>query len=447
MQQASQPHSWPPGWKPKKIRQISSLKGRLGWQGLKAHEYLTAGPHVVSSAHFRKERIAWEMCPRVSPRRYELDYNIQLRVDDVLLMKDGAAMGKLAYVDWLPGEACLNSHLLLFRPHRNAYVPKYLFYVLDHPHFRGYSKVHGTGVTFAGLSQKLTGEYVVHLPPLPEQRRIAEILDTLDEAIRRTEEVIAKLQQMKQGLLHDLLTRGIDEHGELRDPERDPEQFKDSPPGRIPRGWEVERVEDLLADVDPAMRSGPFGSALLKDELVSKGVPLLGIDNVHVEQFVREFGRFVTPQKAVELSRYRVRPRDVMITIMGTVGRCALVPDDLGEALSSKHVWTLTFDQTRYSPYLACLQFNHAPWVLAHFSRDVQGGIMSAIRSDTLRTALLPVPPPAEQHRVASVLADLDRRLAGESVDADKLRTLKHGLMDDLLTGRVRATVPQEAAP
>ena len=61
MQQASQPHSWPPGWKPKKIRQISSLKGRLGWQGLKAHEYLTAGPHVVSSAHFRKERIAWEM--------------------------------------------------------------------------------------------------------------------------------------------------------------------------------------------------------------------------------------------------------------------------------------------------------------------------------------------------------------------------------------------------
>ncbi len=74
------------------------------------------------------------------------------------------------------------------------------------------------------------------LPPLPEQRRIAEILDTLDEAIRKTEQVIAKLQQMKQGLLHDLLTRGIDDNGELRDPERHPEQFKDSPLGRIPRG-------------------------------------------------------------------------------------------------------------------------------------------------------------------------------------------------------------------
>ena len=83
------------------------------------------------------------------------------------------------------------------------------------------------------------------LPPLPEQRRIAEILDTLDEAIRKTEQVIAKLQQMKQGLLHDILTRGIDDNGELRDPDRHPEQFKDSPLGRIPRGWEVRPLKDL----------------------------------------------------------------------------------------------------------------------------------------------------------------------------------------------------------
>ncbi len=298
--------------------------------------------------------------------------------------------------------------------------------------------------------QRVQAKFFDHLYvpalPLPEQRRIAEILDTLDEAIRKTEQVIAKLQQMKQGLLHDLLTRGIDEHGELRDPERHPEQFKDSVLGRIPRGWGVESVHRLLADVDPAMRSGPFGSALLKDELVSQGVPLLGIDNVHVERFVRQFTRFVTPQKAAELSRYRVRPRDVMITIMGTVGRCALVPDDLGEALSSKHIWTLTFDPTRYSPHLVCLQFNHAPWVLTHFGRDEQGGIMSAIRSETLRTALLPVPPLQEQHEIESVLADLDRRLAGEHRDAIKLRTLKHGLMDDLLTGRVRVAVPEEGA-
>ena len=73
------------------------------------------------------------------------------------------------------------------------------------------------------------------------------------------------------------------------------------------------------------MRSGPFGSALLKHELVEAGIPLLGIDNVHVERFEATFSRFVTPQKFRELERYAVRPRDLMITIMGTVGRCCLV--------------------------------------------------------------------------------------------------------------------------
>ena len=83
------------------------------------------------------------------------------------------------------------------------------------------------------------------LPPLPEQHRIAEILDTLDEAIRKTEQVIAKLDQMKQGLLHDLLTRGLDDNGELRDPVRHPEQFKDSPLGRIPKDWAVNALTEL----------------------------------------------------------------------------------------------------------------------------------------------------------------------------------------------------------
>jgi type I restriction enzyme S subunit len=250
---------------------------------------------------------------------------------------------------------------------------------------------------------------------------------------------------MKQGLLHDLLTRGIDENGELRDPVRHPEQFKDSPLGRIPKEWEVATISALLSDVDPAMRSGPFGSALLKHELVSSGVPLLGIDNVHVDEFVAEYRRFVTAAKARTLARYLVRPRDVMITIMGTVGRCAVVPEDICQALSTKHVWTITFDQTRYSPYLACLQLNYAPWVLRHLSSDEQGGIMSAIRSETLRTTRLPVPNRDEQRAVERVLDENDRKISAEREALSKLRLLKQGLMDDLLTGRVRVKVTEPA--
>jgi len=279
-----------------------------------------------------------------------------------------------------------------------------------------------------------------------EQHRIAHILDTLDTAIHETEAIIAKLKAVKQGLLHDLLTRGIDANGELRPPQAEaPHLYKDSPLGWIPREWETRRLAELLADVDPAMRSGPFGSALLKQELVSTGIPLLGIDNVHTERFIDEYNRFVTPRKFSELARYAVRPADLMITIMGTVGRCCLVPDNIGQALSSKHTWTITLDQKLYSPYLAMLQINYSPWVLNNFASDQQGGTMVAIRSETLRSTFLPVPSRQDQRLMEDRLREISNKIDLEVDTLAKMQAEKSGLMDDLLTGRVRVTPLLEA--
>ncbi len=245
-------------------------------------------------------------------------------------------------------------------------------------------------------------------------------------------------QTGKTGLMQDLLTRGIDDHGDLRSEAT--HAFKDSPLGRIPKDWQVPRIEDLLANVDPAMRSGPFGSALLKEELVDSGVPLLGIDNVFPERFVRNYSRFVHPRKAETLKRYRVRAGDIMITIMGTVGRCCVVPDDIGIALSSKHIWTISLDRKVYSPFLACLQINNAPWVLRHFAKDEQGGVMAAIKSDTLRSTLLPVPPPLEMAIIDERMRAISSDLQSKNVVRQKLRSIKTALMQDLPTGRRRVT-------
>ena len=111
----------------------------------------------------------------------------------------------------------------------------------------------------------------------------------LDDQIRETEQILEKLTSARVGLLSLLLTRGIDELGQLRDSRLKPDEFVDTPLGSLPRIWSVRPLVELLATVDPAMRSGPFGSALLKSELVDAGIPLLGIDNVHVDQFVAEF--------------------------------------------------------------------------------------------------------------------------------------------------------------
>lgn len=315
----------------------------------------------------------------------------------------------------------------------------YLFHNLDrrYEELRARSLGGGRG----GLSKGVLESVPIELPSLDEQAAIARILDTVDTAIHETEAIITKLKAVKQGLLHDLLTRGINANGELRPPQAEaPHLYKESPLGWIPNEWDSKQLAELLGDFDPAMRSGPFGSALLKQELVEAGHPLLGIDNVHTERFVADYTRFVTPRKFAQLMRYAVRPGDLMITIMGTVGRCCLVAQDVGQALSSKHTWTISLDQQAYSPYLAMLQVNYSPWVLGHFARDQQGGTMAAIRSETLRSTRLPVPPREEQRLMEERLRELSKRIDLEVDSLAKRQLTKAGLMDDLLTGRVRVT-------
>ena len=201
-----------------RIKFISSLKGRLGWQGLKAEEYIDEGPYVVSSAHFNNHRIQWNACPHVSLERYELDSNIQLAENDILLMKDGAALGKLAYVDELPDKACLNSHLLLFRPTKRngeiSYTPKFMFYFMQTNLFQDFVKINGTGATFLGISQQSVGNYHLVLPPLEEQKDIVNFLNEKIAKLKLLEEkniaIINLLQERRTALISAAVTGKID---------------------------------------------------------------------------------------------------------------------------------------------------------------------------------------------------------------------------------------------
>ncbi len=209
----------PEHWtEPTKMKYISSLKGRQGWQGLKAEEYTDEGPHVLSSAHFNNHIIDWDKCPRVSMERYLMDKNIQLQVGDILLMKDGANMGKLAYVDKLPGAACLNSHLLLFRSMSEGgelyFDTKFMFFHMMCNEFQDYVKVNGTGATFLGISQESIGNYPISLPPsLDEQREIVSYLEMEvkqhNAAIKKQELQIEKLKEYKITLINSAVTGKI----------------------------------------------------------------------------------------------------------------------------------------------------------------------------------------------------------------------------------------------
>ena len=199
---------------------------------------------------------------------------------------------------------------------------------------------------------------------------------------------------------------------------------------------------DLLEDEKKSIRSGPFGSALLKSELTESGFPFLGIDNVQTEKFIGKYKRYVGEEKFKELRRYEVFPGDVIITIMGTVGRCCVIPDIQERCLSSKHTWTMTFRKELVPPEIVCWQLNHFSRTRKHFTESGQGGVMDSISSSTLKTTKIPLP--SSMQELEKVTRFYTSSLRAEKKLSDKISKLQHmkkGLSADLLYGSQRVSV------
>jgi len=274
-------------------------------------------------------------------------------------------------------------------------------------------------------------------PSPREQSRIASVLDTVDEAIAKTEAVIAKLKQVRAGLLHDLLTRGLDEDGQLRDPVAHPEQFKDSPLGRIPKEWEVGPFRDFGASDRPYLKTGPFGSSLKQQHWVAEGVPVVTIGSLGEGEFISSEILHVSKETARLLVAYSLLPGDIVFSRVADVGRSVVVTEaERGWIMSSNMMW-ISVDQRKADPQY--LQLNISSNAIVR--RQIQGLVNSAGRevanAAVMNSLRLPWAPLDEQKRILLVLHATDSHLRGEQVTVNKLYLLKSGLMNDLLTGRV----------
>ena len=426
----------PEHWVPKKIGAISSLKGRLGWQGLKADEYREQGPHVVSSAHFEDHVIQWDECPRVSQKRYDTDNNIQLAVNDVLLMKDGAAMGKLAFVDSLPGPACLNSHLLLFRPVKidgaEAYFPRFAFYFMQTGYFQEHIKVNGTGATFLGISQEAIARYQLILPPLVEQTCIAEFLDRetgkIDELVAEQQRLMELLKEKRQAVISHAVTKGLNPRAPMK-----PSNIEWL--GDVPEHWKCMPLKHLCQ----VLKDGTH----LPPARVDQGIPLLSVRNLIDGEFsLRDDDSLITEESYRELCRAFVpQPGDVLLAIVGaTLGKTAVVPEGIGRFHIQRSValFRTTKDVIRPGYLKLILEsnpFQGLLWQLVGYS--AQPGIYLG----DLRNICMPLPPPDEQDRALDLIglaADDLKHLAAEAQKAiDLLQERRTALISAAVTGQI----------
>lgn len=296
------------------------------------------------------------------------------------------------------------------------------------------------GSTVKGVRlDQLTGAYIL-LPSLIEQRRIVEILDTVTEAIQQTEALIAKLQQTKAGLLHDLLTYGLNENGEVRDPVARPEQFKHSPLGRIPRGWAARRLEDL-AEVGSGVTLGRANVGMGTIEL-----PYLRVANVQDGYVDLTDVKTVIVQRD-EVDRFSLQPGDVLMNEGGDfdkLGRGTVWEGQINPCLHQNHVFRVRAFRDFLDPYFLAAFSGSAAGKRYFVLSSKQSTNLASINSTQLKAFPIPTPPLDEQQRIAGAIHSHDARIRAEEAHHAKLLLLKKGLMQDLLTGRVRVPVPEQ---
>jgi type I restriction enzyme, S subunit len=296
------------------------------------------------------------------------------------------------------------------------------------------------------LRINLSALKTVHIwaPPLSEQRQIALTLDTVDEVIVKTGAVISKLRQVRAGLLHDLLIRGLDEHGQLRDPVAHPEQFQDSLLGLVPREWEVVTVESIGATKRHAIVDGPFGSNLKTIHYRDNGIPVIQSGYVTSGEFLADSYVYVDQDLFEEQRRSAVEPGDIVMAKIGAqCGTCAILPDGhpIG-ILAGNSLKISTNNNVCRAAFL--LEILHYYYALGIVDRIKSETAQPAISLKHLRAMLIPRPSLQEQDAIVSCLTCNKDTLKAEQANLSKLQQLKSGLMADLLTGRVR--VPESVS-
>jgi len=301
--------------------------------------------------------------------------------------------------------------------------------------FRREAERLATGTTRTRISLSTLKRIRLRAPKPKEQRRIGDLIRTVDEAIEQTEALIAKYQQIKAGLMHDLFTRGITPDGHLRPTQAQvPHLYKESPLGWIPKEWEVVRL-DSIAEVDrgkftvrprndPRFYGGPYPFIQTGDVALAGGRTLNSYS-----QSLNELG----------LSVSRLFPSGaIMVTIAANIADTCI----LGIPMCAPDSLVGVQPKTREDAKFIELSIRRRKvWLEACAPQTAQRNI----NLEDLRPLLISWPDSLERLRISERYEVNDAAIVSCETQVHKLRQQKQGLMQDLLTGRVRVKVPEVA--
>ena len=260
----------------------------------------------------------------------------------------------------------------------------------------------GRGATFKEISKQIVASIEINVPDMERQMQAVENLERVSSIIRLRKKELQKLDNLIKARFVEMFVA-------------------------------TDAASDwpycTIADVSNDMRTGPFGSALHHDEFVDSGVFVLGIDNAVENKFSYNRMRYITAEKYQELKRYTVYPGDVIITIMGTVGRSAVIPADMPKAINTKHLACITPNAKMVNAQFLSCAFQVHPDIRAQLQKQCKGAIMDGLNLTIIKGLSFHIPPINLQDRFVGFYEQANKSKAAVQKALDETQLLFDSLM------------------
>ncbi len=357
----------------------------------------------------------------------------QLAEKDILIGMDGSLVGKnYAYLKKSDLPALLVQRVARLRT-KAQLDSKYFYYMYGTYFWVDYVEIVKTNSGIPHISNGDIKNFRFPFPPLPEQQKIAAILTSVDEVIEKTQAQINKLKGLKTGMMQELLTRGVGVDGKPHT------EFKDSPVGRIPKGWEVVRLSQTLSKIDsgwsPACveippATGEWG--VIKVSAVTRG------------RFLEKESKTL-PDNLEPKPHIRIKRGDILLTrangVADLVGKCVMVHEaPKANLMMSDKILRLNFNDRIHSTYL--LHYFNSRQVRKQIELSWGGSSgQKNISQADIKGYFIALPSLGEQIVVGNSISQVDALLSVNEAKLRKLEDSKKALMQDLLTGKVRVKV------
>ena len=379
----------PEDWEATNIDKLCTLKARIGWQGLTTGEYLPQGDYIlITGTDFKDGYIDWGNCCYVSKWRYDQDTNIQIKEGDVLISKDGT-IGKVAFLNSIPGPGTLNSGVFVVRPKQEDILNQaYLSWIFKSIWFKSFIDQLTAGSTINHLYQKDFVKFqLVYPKDKSEQTRIATALSNIDALISELGRLIEKKRAIKQGAMQQLLT------GKKR-----------------LKGFSEPWVEKKLNEL-ASLKSGK--NIDLKNEVEGE-YPCFGGNGIRA---------FIS-----------IYSHNGIFPIIGRQGElCGNVQLAKGKFYATEHAVVCTVNKDVDPKWLFYLL------IRANLNQYKTGNAQPGLSVDKIKNAVtLIVPSILEQKAIASVLTSMDNEISALESKKAKYEQVKQGMMQQLLTGKIR---------